>query len=129
MGDAWTCVILTSNRTEIAMAMNLASDLARVTVCGQAARNIPYSQLDSEFQVLARVCSVMKWPETWPTPLTKQQLAGVPVYTGESTCYPTPSETCACTCRYAFDDPEWVGEARQALRAEEITSCPSTCNF
>ena len=129
MGDAWTCVILTSNRTEIAMAMNLASDLARVTVCGQAARNIPYSQLDSEFQVLARVCSVMKWPETWSSPLTKQQLAGVPVYTGESTCYPTPSETCACTCRYAFDDPEWVGEARQALRAEEITSCPSTCNF
>lgn len=123
--DGFPCVIVTANRTEIAMPQNY--NLARVTVCGQKAVNLPFAQLDPEFQMLARVCGVMKWPVTWTQPLRSQQLAGVPVWTGEAQCQPTPVAACTCTCRYAFDPQEWVGEARQALRAEEVTNCAGRC--
>ncbi len=123
--EGFPCVLVTANRTQIALPQNF--DLARVTVCGQPAVKMRFSQLDPEFQMLARVCGTMKYPTTWATPLVQQQLAGVPVYAGSAPCQPTPDTFCQCTCRYAFDPPQWVGQAQSSLRAQEITDCPSKC--
>jgi hypothetical protein len=131
--SGYPCVIVTQNRTRIAMPQ--ISDLARVEICGQPAVNMQFAQLDPEFQLLARICNVIKWPDAGfnsptdtVTPLVAKQLAGVPVYSGTARCYPKPlQETCYCTCSWAFDDANWVGEARQALRAQEISQCTGQC--
>lgn len=131
------CRLVMPNMTSILVARG-ASDVQVQTCSGGAlsARITALSRLDEESRVLARICGVLSWPSAsgWAnTDWTRKQITRVPVYTNiDSKCSLATHDkdtSCDCTCEYAFDENDWVGESRQALRAVTVSGCPASCGF
>lgn len=132
------CRLVTPNLTTILVSRGAAE--AQVQMCDEgafSAKNKKIADLDEESRVLVRVCGVLSWPgksewaeKTW----TPKQITRVPVQTNKDTkCSLSSQEKeaapCDCTCEYAFDDDNWVGESRKALRAVIIQGCPASCGL